>query len=215
MLTVSSFVCSPLQENTYLVYDESGNCAIVDPGCYDSLEREALAAFIRSNRLMPNVLLNTHCHIDHVFGNAFIHRSYGLSLHLHQKEEQVLEFAPLLAAQWGLSYEPYTGDHEFLLPGSPVQIGTHRLEVLFTPGHSPGSVSFYDAEGKWVISGDVLFKGSIGRTDLPGGDHATLMKSVREQLFSLPDEVVVYSGHGPKTTIGEEKRENPFFQAQR
>jgi glyoxylase-like metal-dependent hydrolase (beta-lactamase superfamily II) len=212
MLFVKSFVCSPLQENTYLIYDEAGHCAIVDPGCYDTLEQEEVAAFIRSNQLVPNILLNTHCHIDHVFGNAFIHRTYGLTLHMHPMEAQVLAYAPVFAAQWGLSFEPYAGTYQFLVPGTALHIGDHQLEVLYTPGHSPGSVSFYDAKGKWVLSGDVLFRGSIGRTDLPGGDHNILLESVREQLFTLPEDVIVYSGHGPQTTIGYEKQTNPFFQ---
>lgn len=215
MLQVKSFVFSPLQENTYLVYDDLGSCAIIDPGCYSSLEQQQLDSFIRSNKLEPKLLLNTHCHIDHVFGNAFVHRAYGLPLHLHPQEEQVLSYAPLLAEQWGLSYVPYDGPLQLLTPGSVIVLGAENLDVLFTPGHSPGSVSFYHADGKWVVSGDVLFQGSIGRTDLPGGHYETLLKSIREELFTLPDEVRVYSGHGPVTFIGTEKASNPFFIDQR
>lgn len=215
MLQVKSFVCSPLQENTYLVYDNAGACAIIDPGCYNSLEQQQLVSFIQSNNLEPKFLLNTHCHIDHVFGNAFVRESYGLTLHLHPQEEKVLSFAPIFAEQWGLSYVPYEGPLEFLTPGSFLELGTEKIDILFTPGHSPGSISFYHAPGKWVISGDVLFKESIGRTDLPGGNHETLLKSIREELFTLPDDVQVFSGHGPVTFIGKEKASNPFLMDQR
>jgi hydroxyacylglutathione hydrolase len=211
MLTVTSFVFSPLQENTYVVHNEAGDCIIVDPGCYFGNERNELKEFIQNGRLSPKYLLNTHCHLDHVFGNKFIHDTYGLTLHLHEKEKPVLDYAPTLGLSWGLPFDNYQGDLIFLREDEVVRLGEDELHVLFTPGHAPGHISFYCPAQNFVLSGDVLFKQGIGRTDLPGGNFETLMKSIREKLFVLPDETVVYSGHGPETTVGEEKRENPFL----
>jgi glyoxylase-like metal-dependent hydrolase (beta-lactamase superfamily II) len=161
---------------------------------------------------MPKMLLNTHCHLDHVFGNKFVAETYGLVLHLHDKEKKVLEYAPASGLMWNLPFDNYTGDLVYLNESDTIKLGEDELTVLFTPGHSPGSICFYCAPQNFIISGDVLFKMSIGRTDLPGGNYDTLIKSIKEKLFVLPDETVVYSGHGPATTIGFEKRNNPFLQ---
>ncbi len=211
MLTVTSFVFSPVQENTYVVHNEAGDCIIVDPGCYFGNERNELKEFIQDRRLAPKYLLNTHCHLDHVFGNKFIHDTYGLALHIHEKEKPVLDYAPTSGLSWGLPFDNYRGDLIFLREGDLIGLGEDQLQVLFTPGHSPGHISFYCAAQHFVLSGDVLFRQSIGRTDLPGGSFDTLISSIREKLFVLPDETIVYSGHGPETTIGEEKRDNPFL----
>lgn len=211
MLTIKQFTFSPIQENTYVIYNDRGWSAIVDPGCYFDKERRDLREFIESNKLAAKYLLNTHCHLDHVFGNRFVHETWGLSLHLHLLEKPVLDFAPASGLKWGLPFEPYAGDLIYLAEGDSIGIGDDRLEVLFTPGHSPGSISFYCREQGFVISGDVLFRQSIGRTDLPGGDFETLVDSIRKKLFVLPDDTVVYSGHGPATTIGYEKTHNPFL----
>jgi len=211
MLTVTSFVFSPVQENTYVVHNETGDCIIVDPGCYFGNERNELKEFIQNSRLSPKYLLNTHCHLDHVFGNKFIHDTYGLTLHIHEKEKPVLDYAPTSGSSWGLPFDNYRGDLIFLREGEVVRLGQDELQVLFTPGHSPGHISFYCAAQHFVLSGDVLFRQSIGRTDLPGGDFETLIGSIREKLFVLPDETVVYPGHGPETRVGEEKRNNPFL----
>lgn len=210
MLSIKAFTFNPVQENTYVVYNEKSNCCIIDPGCYFEEERDDLANFINEMGLKPVLLLNTHCHLDHVFGNKFIHDKYGLTLHIHPNEEKLLEFAPESAKMWGLPFDNYEGRLEFLAEGNTVQLDDDDLEVLFTPGHSPGSVSFYNKEAGFVIGGDVLFNGSIGRTDLPGGDFNTLAHSIRTKLFVLPDDVKVYSGHGPETTIGFERNNNPF-----
>jgi glyoxylase-like metal-dependent hydrolase (beta-lactamase superfamily II) len=212
MLTVKSFVFNPVQENTYVLSDEKDACCIIDPGCYFGNERAVLQEYIEQQGLIPELLLNTHCHLDHVFGNKFVHETWNLPLHLHEKEEEMLRGAPEAGLEWDMPFENYRGELHFLRPGWPIALGEEQLEVLFLPGHSPGSVGFYHRQQGILIGGDVLFRGSIGRTDLPGGDHATLLKSIREQLWPLPDETIVYSGHGRPTTIGYERANNPFLQ---
>ncbi len=212
MIKLKSFEFSPIQENTYILYNEFNDCIIIDPGCYFEEEKEALANFIEQNGLQPKLLLNTHCHLDHVFGNKFVAEKYGLTLHLHEKELPVLQFAPTSGLMYNMPFDNYTGEFVFLQPGEKVSLGKDALEIFFTPGHSPASISFYSKEDGFVIAGDVLFKQSIGRTDLPGGNFDTLISSIKTQLFVLPDETIVYSGHGEPTTIGEEKRGNPYLQ---
>ena len=211
MLKVKSFVFSPIQENTYLLYNEFNACAIIDPGCYFPEEQDELKAFITQSGLKPLMLLNTHCHLDHVFGNKFVAEAFGLRLQIHEKEKAMLDFAPASGLMYNMPFDNYTGEFSFLKEGDKIKLGEDELQVIEAPGHSPGHVCFYCAGQNFIISGDVLFNRSIGRTDLPGGDHESLLKNIREKLFVLPDETVVYSGHGPATTIGEEKRENPFL----
>ena len=212
MLKIKSFVFSPIQENTYLLYNEFNDSVIIDPGCYFPEEKDELKAFITQGNLKPRMLLNTHCHLDHVFGNKFIAETYGLTLHLHQKEKTLLDYAPTSGLMYNMPFDNYAGEYIFLKAGESVKIGEDELLVIEAPGHSPGHICFYCAKQNFIISGDVLFYRSIGRTDLPGGDHQTLLKNIREKLFVLPDETVVYSGHGGVTTIGEEKKHNPFLQ---
>ena len=212
MLTVKHFTFNPVQENTYVVYNELGECAFVDPGCYFEAERNELKAFTDEKQLIPKYLLNTHCHLDHVFGNKFVFDTWGLNLHLHQMEKPVLDYAPTSGKGWGLPFENYVGPFHWLHSGDEIVLGQNRLSVLFTPGHSPGHISFYCPEDRFVLSGDVLFRGSIGRTDFPGGSFERLIQSIREELFVLPDDIKVYSGHGDVTTVGEEKRNNPFLK---
>lgn len=210
MLRIHSFTFNPIQENTYIIYNDNKDCIIVDPGCYFPEERKALESFINTNQLVPKALLNTHCHLDHVFGNKFVYDTWGLPLHIHPLEETVLAFAPQSGLMWNLVFENYSGPIVHLHPGENVCLGEDKLKILFTPGHSPGSVSFYSGKDGFLISGDVLFRDSIGRTDLPGGDFQTLVNSIQTQLWPLPDEILVYSGHGPYTKIGYEKKNNPF-----
>lgn len=213
MLTIQTFTFNPLQENTYLLYNEAGDCCIIDPGCYFASEEMALRQFIDTHKLRPVLLLNTHCHLDHVFGNFFVNRTWNLSLHLHPAEKIVLDRGPESGQRWGLPFTNYDGPLLFIEAGDTITIGQDELKVLLTPGHSPGSVCFYSEKQGFVIGGDVLFRRSIGRTDLPGGDYATLEQSILTQLYPLPENVVVYPGHGDSTTIGEEKRENPFVRS--
>lgn len=212
MLTVKSFTFSPVQENTYVLYNEQKQCCIIDPGCYFEAERDELKTGIEKAGLTPVLLLNTHCHLDHIFGNKFVHDTWGLNLHLHEKEKPVLDFAPLSGERWQLPFDNYNGPLVYLKEGNFIKIGEDQLEIRFTPGHSPGSVSFYSAADGFIIGGDVLFNRSIGRTDLPGGSMDTLVESIRTQFFTLPDETRVYSGHGPVTTVGYEKAHNPFVK---
>ncbi|MBI2729568.1 MAG: MBL fold metallo-hydrolase [Sphingobacteriales bacterium] len=212
MFNIQSFIFSPVQENTYLLYNETASCIVIDPGCYYAEEKELLLDFINKSRLTPKMLLNTHCHLDHVFGNKFIADAYGLVLHIHEKEKKLLEYAPTSGLMWNLPFDNYVGNLVYLKEGDMIELGNDKLEILFAPGHSPGSVCFYCAEQGFVIGGDVLFRQSIGRTDLPGGDHQTLLNSIHTQLFILPDDTIVYSGHGDQTTIGYEKKHNPFLR---
>jgi len=212
MLAVKSFTFNPVEENTYVLYNEQGQCCIIDPGCYFPAERDRLKTGIEETDLTPVLLLNTHCHLDHVFGNKFVYDTWGLPLHLHEKERPVLDFAPESGRQWQMPFDPFNGPLVYLTEGKNIKIGDDGLEIRFTPGHSPGSVSFYHEAGGFIIGGDVLFNGSVGRTDLPGGDFDTLVQSIQTQFFTLPDETKVYSGHGPMTTVGLEKMNNPFVK---
>ena len=212
MLTVQPFTFNPVQENTYVVYNEKGHCCIIDPGCYFASEEQELKNFIEQNHLQPVYLLNTHCHLDHIFGNNFIYKTYGLTLWLNKLEKPVLEYGPASGQLWQMPFDNYDAELNFLDEGDTIRLDDDQLEVLFTPGHSPGHVSFYSRENKFVISGDVLFEGSVGRTDLPGGDFNILQESIRTKLYTLPAETIVYPGHGDTTTIGDEMKTNPFVK---
>jgi hydroxyacylglutathione hydrolase len=211
MLSVDSFTFNPFQENTYILSDASKQCIIMDPGCYTEAEKNELRNFISASGLIPVRLINTHAHIDHILGNKFVAETYGLKLEMHALELPVLHALSTYAARWGIDPEPSPEPEILLEEGNTISFGTSSLEVLFTPGHSSGSISFYSKGSSLVIAGDVLFRTSIGRTDLPGGDYDTLIKSIREKLFTLPDDTKVYPGHGPSTTIGFEKKNNPFL----
>ena len=210
MLKIKVFTFSPIQENTYVVYNEKNECIIIDPGCYFPEEQEELQAFINKNGLIPKMLLNTHCHLDHVFGNKFIAEAYDLTLRMHPKEEVVLQFAPTSGLMYEMPFDNYQGEFIFLNEGDKIVLGEDELEIIHVPGHSPGSICFYCRAQNFIIGGDVLFNGSIGRTDLPMGDYQTLITAIKQKLFALPEDVIVYSGHGPETTIGNEKKSNPF-----
>ena len=166
MLNVKIFTFNPLQENTYLVYHQDGNCMIADPGCYFDEEREKLAEFITQNGLKPVLLVNTHCHLDHVFGNKFIHETYGLELHIHEGEKVMLDRAPASGLMWNVPFDNYVGPLHFFDMAKPLHLGKHAFELLFTPGHSPASVSLYNAPQGFLLAGDVLFRESVGRTPL-------------------------------------------------
>ena len=210
---ITGFTFNLYAENTYVVWDDSLDCLIIDPGCYMKKEEEQLKSFIIEAELNPVKLINTHCHIDHVAGNGFVADIWGLNLEMHKLDIPTLarshEYGPTIGMDIKRSPDPSI----FLEEGDTVEFGQTTLKVLFTPGHAPGHISLLDEKGGNIIVGDVLFLNSIGRTDLPGGDFDELLKSIREQLFPLDDDVKVYPGHGPGTTIGWEKRENPFVGA--
>lgn len=200
-----------MAENTYVLYNEARHACIIDPGCYFPAEKNELENFIADNDLHVKLLLLTHAHLDHVFGLNHVAHKYHLTPMLHPKEQVVLERGPDMAAMYGMPFPAYIGPATDLADGSRVLLEDDVLEVIYAPGHSPGHVCFYCKAQDFVIGGDVLFQRSIGRTDLPGGNHQTLINSIKTRLFSLPDATVVYSGHGPSTTIGEEKTFNPFL----
>lgn len=212
-MNIAKFGFSLFGINTYVVYDPvSKECAIIDPGMITDEERDAMVNFIKKNDLKPVHLINTHLHIDHCIGNGFIQEKYGLGTSAHSADEILGKRLKEQADMFGIPFNPK--DIEItthLKTGDVIRIGNGELKVIHVPGHSPGGIALYDEKDKFIISGDSLFQGSIGRTDLPGGDHAALLKAIRENLFTLPDDVRVYPGHGPETQIGYERRGNPFF----
>ena len=205
------FENNPYQENTYILYDETGECAIIDPGMYTGEEQNAVVNFIKANNLKPILLLNTHCHIDHVLGNHFVYEQYGLKPQFNIGESEILAAVPAYAPAMGFRYEPSPLPEVYLPETGTVNFGNTTLELIFAPGHSPAHLCFYNRADNILIGGDVLFRGSVGRSDLPGGNHQLLIKNIEEKLFTLPDDCTVYPGHGPETTIGYEKETNPFF----
>lgn len=210
MIEVQTFVFNPFQENTYVVYDSSGACAIIDPGCSDATEESMLTGFIESRNLRPVLLLNTHCHIDHVLGNEFVARRYELPLHLNSGELKTYRETDRWTAMFGMPPLTPPENLQFIEEGDQLQLGQNKLLVMFTPGHSIASVSLYNAASSILFSGDVLFEEGVGRTDLPGGNFEVLAASIRNKLYPLPDPTTVFSGHGKPTTIGHEKMFNPF-----
>ena len=211
MFQVKSFTFNPVQENTYLLYNEHKECIIIDPGCYYEHEKEELKSFINLNKLQPKFLLNTHCHLDHVFGNKFIAEEYKITLNSHPLEKKLLEMAPASGLMFNLPFDNYQGEVTYLEEGDKIFLGDNELEVIHAPGHSPGSICFYCKKQHFIIGGDVLFYNSIGRTDLPGGNHEHLISSIKQKLFKLPEDTEVYPGHGSPTTIGAEIKENPYL----
>lgn len=211
MLKIKVFTFSPVQENTYVLYNNKKECLIIDPGCYSDEEKDELKSFILKSGLTVKMLLNTHCHLDHVFGNKFVAESFDLTLQIHKLEEQMLQMAPASGLMFNLPFDNYQGKLIFIDEGDIIKFGEDELQVINAPGHSPGSICFYCKAQNFLIGGDVLFYRSIGRTDLPKGDYETLIKSIKEKLFVLPDDTIVYPGHGNPTTIGDEKKFNPFL----
>jgi hydroxyacylglutathione hydrolase len=211
-MNLAVFTFNDFYENTYLLYDSTGECVIIDPGCNTASEESRLSEFIKGNQLKPVALLNTHCHIDHVLGNAYVAEKYKLDLWAHKGELPVLESCEMVANMYGIRYTKSPAINKYLDHGDEVKFGNTVLKVIYTPGHSPASISFYNEEHKILIAGDVLFHSSIGRTDLPGGDYDTLIHSIKSQYYPLGDEVDVYPGHGEKTTIAYERRNNPFLK---
>lgn len=212
MLTIRTFSFNPYQENTYLVYNEFGNAVIIDPGMYGEKEQRDLVEFIEHQDLSPKLLLNTHCHIDHVLGNHYIHEKYGLLPQFHEGEIPILVAVQNYAPQMGFHYDVSPIGEQFLNDGDHILLDNDELEVILAPGHSPAHLCFYSHAQKFLIGGDVLFRNSIGRTDLPGGNHQQLLESIKQRIYSLPDDTIVYPGHGPSTTIGFEKNSNPFIR---
>lgn len=211
-LHIKSFTFNPFQENTYVVYTDTKDAVIVDPGCYTREEKQHLIDFITDNQLTIHAILNTHCHIDHVLGNSFLMQEYRVDLYAHPLDLPTLEMVPYAAKMYGFEgYETSPLPTQLLADEQTLQFGGIVLNVLVGPGHAPGHVAFYNAENGIILSGDILFRGSFGRYDLPGGDLETLKKTLKDVMFQLPEHTVVYSGHGIETTIGEEKKFNPIW----
>jgi hydroxyacylglutathione hydrolase len=210
MLKIQLFVFNPLQENTFVLFDETNECVIIDPGCVTRDEEGELSDFIANNQLKVKYLLNTHCHVDHVLGNHFVKENYKVPLLIHESDAATLRAVKIYAPHYGFFQYQESEPDQFLREGDTVLFGNQSMNVLFVPGHAPGHIAFYDPMNKIVIGGDVLFYNSIGRTDLPGGNFNELINSIQTKFFTLPDDVTVYPGHGPETTVGYEKRTNPF-----
>ncbi len=212
MLHVQTFTFNPFQENTYLVYNEKGECFIIDPGMYQALDNNMLFGFIEKNKLTPKMMMNTHTHIYHIFGVKDCVGRYQIPFCCHELDQPIFESGASAAALYGLAYSKSPVADFYIDESKEISLGEDRFQVLLTPGHSPGSVCFYSKENHFVIAGDVLFQMSIGRSDLPGGNYDTLIHSIHSKLLSLPNETTVYAGHGPKTQIGLERMNNPFLQ---
>lgn len=210
-MEIYKFVFSPIEVNTYLLADQSGDCAIIDCGCYDKKESGTLEKFITDKRLNPVLLLNTHCHLDHIFGNRFILERYNLRTWSNELDDMNRLDAVQHAMLFGLSMDIPPEPEGFITDNQIVKFGDTKLVALHVPGHTSGSIAFYSDINGCVFTGDALFAGSIGRTDLPGGDFDTLIRSINSKLFVLPPSTVVYSGHGDETTIEKEMRTNPYF----
>ena len=211
MIQIKKFTFNPVQENTFIVYDETGECVIIDPGCYTAKENLALDAFISKEQLKPVRLINTHCHFDHIMGVTHCRSTWHLSFETHPREAALVEQAVEHGDLFGIPMEPIDAPDAFFGEGDRINFGHSYLEVIEAPGHSPGGVVFYNAEQKLLFAGDVLFYGSIGRTDLPGGSFDELVNNIKTKLLILPEETVVFSGHGPETSIAFEKKNNPFL----
>lgn len=211
MTIIKQLIFNPFQVNTFVVWDESRECAIIDAACESDHENRILEEYIRREKLVPVRLIYTHCHADHILGNRFVQERYHLEPEVHPEGRLFWEMAREFSSVFGIKYEGTMNPERYLEEGDMVRFGTSSLRVLYTPGHADGSICLWSEDQKFVIVGDVLFYGSIGRADLPTGNMEVLLNSIRQKLFTLPDETVVYPGHGPQTTIGFEKRHNPFL----
>ncbi len=211
MIYIQKFTFNPIQENTYVLYDETGECVIVDAGCYFENEKDELTRFIEEKNLKPVKLVNTHCHFDHVLGVSFCRSRYNIPFLAHKNDAAMIDDAVAHGDAFGVPVEPIELPDEYLDEGDVVKFGNSELELFHVPGHAPGSLVIHQPEQKFLLAGDVLFYGSIGRTDLPGGSYEQLITNIKKKLLVLPEETIVYSGHGPETNIGFEKKSNPFL----
>lgn len=211
MINIETLVFNPFMENTYVLHDETGECIIVDAGCYEDAEKKEIEDFIRDNDLKPVKLVNTHCHVDHVLGVAFLKERYGIPFSIHQLEKELLNNTPAQGSFFGLDPGPPAQPDDYIGEGDIISFGKSSLQAIHVPGHSPGSLVLHSDQDGFILAGDVLFRGSIGRTDLPGGDHETLIRSIREKLLVLDPYTRVCPGHGQDTRIGIETDHNPYL----
>ena len=213
MITVHTLTYNPYQENTYLLANNNNECIIIDPGMHNHQEEAHFENYISNHNLTPVLLLNTHCHVDHVLGNNFVYEKWGLIPQFHEDEIPVFVSVQNYAPQMGFKYQPSPISETFLNDEEPIQLNDFNIDIILAPGHSPGHLCYYIKDQNILIGGDVLFYNSIGRTDLPGGNHQTLLDSIKNKIYTLPDSTTVYPGHGPSTNIGFEKKTNPFIRA--
>lgn len=213
-MNIKSFVFNPFYENTIVLSSQNRNCFIFDPGCYEEYEQSELKDYIEMEGLIVKAILNTHCHIDHVLGNYPLKAHYNVPLMIPKNEREVFDSVPAYAPQWGITGYSSAQVDDYLEEEGKLELDEIKFKLIEVPGHSPGHIMFYVEEEKIIIGGDVLFRESIGRTDLPGGDHDALLTNIQQKVYSLPEDVTVYPGHGPSTTIGHEKKHNPFVRAQ-
>lgn len=211
MLKIEKFVVNPLQENTFVLSDETGECIFIDPGFYFDVEQKEIIGYVADNNLKPSKITNTHCHFDHIMGVEFIRNQFNIPFHAHPDDAFWVKQAIFQGKMFGFEMETVQPPDYFYQENESLKFGNTELEIIHVPGHSPGHVVFYSEQENILIAGDVLFHGSIGRTDLPGGNYETLISGIKEKLFNLPDETKVYCGHGPETTLGFEKKSNPFL----
>ncbi len=211
MIRIETLVFNSFQVNTYLVWDEDGSCLVVDPAFDSDEERASFDNLVAEMELKITGQMNTHCHVDHVLGVQYIKATYGCPFRAHESESGLVKNAPVMGDVFGLIVEPLESIDQTIEDNEIIQLGSHTLQSIYVPGHSPGSLAFYSKDGGFVITGDALFQGSIGRTDLPGGDYDQLINSIRSRLLVLPPETVVYAGHGSPSTIGQELTGNPFL----
>jgi len=211
-MTIKTFTFNPIQENTYLVYDETNEAVVIDAGCISDIEKRALKNYIEDNKLTLKRVLNTHLHFDHQFGNKFLFTTFGIKPEAGKEDEYLLENVIAQTRSFGMAVDEEAQSlGGYITDNQEIKFGNTTFKAFHVPGHSPGSMAFYDEKEGVLFAGDVLFRASIGRTDLPKGDYATLIQSITNKLLPLPDSTVVYSGHGPATTIGFEKKNNPFL----
>ena len=211
MLKIKSFTFNPYQENTYLIFDDSKEAVIIDPGNYEAYENESISKFIDENKLQLKKIILTHCHIDHCLGNKYLNEKYGAELLIPFDERDLYKNVENIATLFGFANYSHLDENEYLKEKDKIEFGNIKLDVLFLPGHSPGHLAFYFKNDNLCFSGDVLFYNSIGRTDLPGGDYDTLINSIKNKLFLLNPDTIIYSGHGPKTILKNEMKNNPFL----
>lgn len=212
MLNIKKFTFNPVEVNAFILWDKTRECVLIDPACYYPEEEQQLKQFIESNQLKPVRLLNTHGHFDHLMGNKFIKKTWGLKCEIHKDDNYLIEQAETLAKLFGIEMSAPPSYGEFFEDGEVISFGNSELKVIHVPGHSPGGVAFYSKAGNLLVSGDILFNNSIGRTDLPKGNFDLLISGIKEKLIVLDEKVKVYCGHGEETTIGNEKRNNPYLR---
>lgn len=212
-MKIKSFTFNQFQERSFVIYDDSKECIIIDPGCYSTQEEVELEDFIKKNNLIPTKVINTHCHIDHVLGNSFVVEKWKIPLYIHKLDLPILENVKDISILYGFEkYKASPYPNNFLKKGDVIAFGKSKLDVIFTPGHSPGHICLYSEKEDFIVSGDVIFRGSIGRTDLPGGNYEVLINSIKSEIMHLKNCTKIFCGHGPSTVLEFEKSNNPFLK---